>query len=60
MREERSKPDKAADDTRLAELVRQGLLTPATNKTSGPPPRLPVASFETIMRELDEDREDRF
>jgi len=46
-------------DAVLAELVRRGWLTPAARPRQGPPPRLPVASFEVLMRELDEDRADR-
>lgn len=46
-------------DAVLAELVRKGWLTPAARPGQGPPPRLPVATFEELMRELDEDRADR-
>jgi antitoxin (DNA-binding transcriptional repressor) of toxin-antitoxin stability system len=46
-------------DAVLAELVRKGWMTPAPRPLSGPPPRLPVATFEELMRELDEDRADR-
>lgn len=58
MRKGRSKPDRAAE-AKLAELVRQGLLTPARNRTPGPPPSIPIAPLEEILRELDESREDR-
>ena len=47
------------EDAFLAEAVRQGWMTPATMRTGEPPPSIPVAPFETIMRELDEDRADR-
>ena len=47
------------EDAFLAEAVRQGWLTPAASPGSGPPPRLPVASTEEILRELEQDREDR-
>jgi prevent-host-death family protein len=47
------------DDTALAEAVRQGWLTPPTMPGSGPPPRLPIAPTEELLRELDEDRADR-
>ena len=48
-----------AGDEGLAELVRRGLLTPATRSGQGPPPRLPVMTFKELMIELDRDREDR-
>lgn len=46
-------------DAVLAELVRKGWITPAARPLSGPPPRVPVTTFEELMRELDEDRGDR-
>ena len=46
-------------DAKLAELVRKGLLTPPTIPREGAPPRAPIAKFEQLMRELDEDRSDR-
>lgn len=47
-------------DAMLAELVRHGWMTPAAAPRQGPPPRRPVASFEELMRELGEDRADRW
>jgi antitoxin (DNA-binding transcriptional repressor) of toxin-antitoxin stability system len=47
------------DDAALAEAVRQGWITPPRVPGKGPPPRLPVAPFDEIMRVLDESREDR-
>lgn len=49
----------SAAEQRLAELVRQGLITPARRPLRGPPPRLPVASREDLLRELAADRDDR-
>jgi antitoxin (DNA-binding transcriptional repressor) of toxin-antitoxin stability system len=46
-------------DERWAELIRQGLVTPAVNPKRVPPPRKPVMSFEQLMADLDEDRADR-
>ena len=47
-----------AADAKWAELIRQGIVTPA--RLSGPPPRgNPVMSLEELMTELDKDREDR-
>ena len=43
----------------LAQGVREGWITPATGRSGKPPMRLAVASFDEIMRELDQDREDR-
>lgn len=42
-----------------AKAIREGWLKPATNRTGRPPPRLAVASFDEIMREIEQDREDR-
>ena len=49
----------AVADALLAELVRKGWVTPARRPLSGPPPRVPLMTFEELMRELDEDRTDR-
>ena len=49
----------AVADAVLAELVRNGWVTPAARPLAGPPPRAPMISFEELMRELDEDRADR-
>jgi prevent-host-death family protein len=42
-----------------AKAIREGNLKPATDRSGKPPPRLAVATFDEIMRELDQDREDR-
>ena len=47
-------------DAMLAELVRNGWITPAAAPRGGPPPRKPVASFEALMQELESDRADRW
>lgn len=49
----------AVADAGLAELVRKGWVTPAARPLSGPPPHVPVMTFEELMRDLDEDRTDR-
>ena len=46
-------------DAFLAEAVRQGIITPAVSQDRTPPPNLPIAPLEEILRELDRDREDR-
>jgi prevent-host-death family protein len=46
-------------DALLAEAVRQGWVSPPPVTSDRPPPRKPVAAFETIMQELHGDREDR-
>ena len=46
-------------DALLAEAVRQGLVTPPVVTTSGVPPRKPVMKFRDLMRELEQDRQDR-
>jgi len=47
------------DDVALAELVRQGCLTPAVIGPGGEVPRRPVMLFTTLLEELDRDRADR-
>jgi prevent-host-death family protein len=42
-----------------AKGIREGWLKPATDRTGRPPPRLAVATFDEIMREIEQDREDR-
>jgi prevent-host-death family protein len=42
-----------------AAMIREGLITPASNPMSGPPPRMPIMSFEELMADLAADREDR-
>jgi prevent-host-death family protein len=43
-------------DALLAEAVRRGWMTPPHLASEGAPPRLPVAAFETLMKELEDDR----
>lgn len=44
---------------RLADAVRAGWITPAPLAGSGIPPAAPTKPFETLMEELERDREDR-
>jgi antitoxin (DNA-binding transcriptional repressor) of toxin-antitoxin stability system len=46
-------------DAMLAEAVRQGVIRPPLIVGGPPPPRKPVMSFEALMEELRQDREDR-
>ncbi|MBI5502913.1 MAG: type II toxin-antitoxin system Phd/YefM family antitoxin [Deltaproteobacteria bacterium] len=46
-------------DAVLADLVRNGLLTPALHPPGPPPPSTPVAPWTELARELAQDREDR-
>lgn len=48
-----------ARGARWEELVRRGVITPARVRGAGPPPSLPVMTFDDLMRELDAGREDR-
>lgn len=41
-----------------AKGIREGWLMPAKNRTGKPPPSLAIASFDEIMREIEQDRED--
>lgn len=51
--------NKPGAGARWAELIRQGIVTPAKNPHAPLPPRHPIMSFEQLMKDLDEDREDR-
>jgi prevent-host-death family protein len=45
----------------LAALVRKGILTPAARPFTGPPPRgTPAMKLDELLREVDEDRADRW
>ncbi len=46
-------------DAQLAEAVRRGWITPPALPAGGPPPRKPVMSIRDLLRELEQDREDR-
>ena len=46
-------------DALLADLVRNGFLTPPSICDKQPPPRMPVASAADLLRELSSDRDDR-
>jgi antitoxin (DNA-binding transcriptional repressor) of toxin-antitoxin stability system len=54
-------PDRSPDTETFRERgVREGWLTPATVPKDTPlPPRHPVITFDEMMRDLDESREDR-
>jgi prevent-host-death family protein len=43
----------------LTRGIREGWITPAKNPSTKPLPRKPVMSFEELMKDLDESREDR-
>jgi antitoxin (DNA-binding transcriptional repressor) of toxin-antitoxin stability system len=51
---------KMSHEERWAEMVRRGIVTPATRPKPPLPPRRPVVSFEQLMKDLDEDRQDRW
>jgi antitoxin (DNA-binding transcriptional repressor) of toxin-antitoxin stability system len=55
------RPERAAllADALLAEAVREGWLTAPLVVAEGPPPRLPVATWDALARELDADRGER-
>lgn len=46
-------------DALLADVVRRGWLRPPVALSESLPPRKPVAPLADLLRELDEDREDR-
>jgi prevent-host-death family protein len=39
--------------------IREGWITPAKNPRSGPPPSKPIMTLDELMKELEQDREDR-
>ena len=47
------------DDALLAEAVREGCLTPPLSTRDDVPPRRPVLRFDDLMKDLEQDREDR-
>ena len=51
--------DAAPAEQKMAELIRRGLVRPASQRLTGPPPHVPVSTFEQLMTELEADREDR-
>ena len=46
-------------DALLAEAVRGGHVTAPLMVGEGPPPRMPVAPLKQLLKELDQDRQDR-
>jgi prevent-host-death family protein len=52
-------PEPTTDEERIAQLVREGHVTPGKAGFVGPPPRIGCVPFDELMRELDADREDR-
>ena len=50
---------KADADARWAELIRQGIITPAKNPGGPVPDGLGIMSLAELMADLDRDREDR-
>ena len=56
-----SKRKKAATEEEiLAELIREGIMTPAKDKSGTPPPKPPpIMTREQLLEDLARDREDR-
>jgi antitoxin (DNA-binding transcriptional repressor) of toxin-antitoxin stability system len=55
----RCPPDASTAEAKWAEMVRQGIITPAPNPKGPLPKRTPIMTLEELLRELDEDRADR-
>ena len=56
-------PPRRHDDRSFVERgIREGWLTPATDRSGRPPPRKPIPgyTFEQLLADLDRDREDRW
>ncbi len=48
--------DASTAEAKVGELVRQGLMTPASRVLRGPPPRMPLAPLDELLKELEADR----
>jgi len=46
-------------DALLAEAVRKGWITAPVLPTGDPPPRKPIMSFRDLLREIEQDRDER-
>lgn len=46
-------------DARLAELVREGVITPSLLVPGDPPPRKPIVPLSKLLQDLAEDRDER-
>lgn len=53
-------PSADSDEAALAKLVAEGVMTPATAPKGTIPPHFELVGFEQLMRELDQDRADRW
>jgi antitoxin (DNA-binding transcriptional repressor) of toxin-antitoxin stability system len=51
--------DASSPEQKMAELIRQGLVRPATARLVGPPPCFGVVTFDELMSEIEADRADR-
>ena len=51
--------DASTPEQKMAELIRQGFVRPARARLKGPPPRLPIMTFDELMSEIEADRADR-
>jgi prevent-host-death family protein len=55
----RAPPKASTAEERWAEMVRQGIVTPAANPETPLPECKPIMTLDELMRELDEARADR-
>jgi prevent-host-death family protein len=54
-------PPKAKPESVIERGIREGWITPATDRSGKPPPRKPIPGYrlEDLLADLDKDREDR-
>ncbi len=52
-------PPRRAPELVIERGIREGWIRPAKDPKAPLPPRIPLVPFDELMRELDEDREDR-
>jgi prevent-host-death family protein len=55
-------PPRAQPESVIERGIREGWITPATDRSGKPPPRKPLPGYtlEQLLADLDEDREDRW
>ena len=55
-------PPRPPEESVIERGIREGWITPATDRSGNPPPRKPIPGYtlEKLLADLDKDREDRW